>query len=32
MEDGSAGGAPNPEVWIYNEVIFLRQRKYEALN
>jgi hypothetical protein len=32
MEDGSAGGASNAKVWIYHEVIFFRQRKYEALN
>jgi hypothetical protein len=32
MEDGSAGGASNPEVWVNHEVILLRQRKYEALN
>jgi hypothetical protein len=32
MEDGSAGGASNPKVWIYHEVIFFRQRKYEALD
>ena len=32
MQDSSAGGAPNPKVWIYDQIIFLRQRKYEPLN
>jgi hypothetical protein len=32
MENGSARGASNPEVWIYYQVIFFRQGKYKALN